>query len=224
MPFLLGVNHVAFGEDRAAPCDARGAACMGHQVAHLFHRIPHAQRLLVEERSGARGALAAAVVVDDGWAIQTQVLRAFAADFKDGHRLRMEFGDHAGDGFEFVFEIQTQDFGDGAAARSGDADAFDGRFGYDVVELLQKVVGGLDGAAGDAAIAGKDQGRIGTDHPEFRSMGAERLQDAAIRGTAYGGQFQADGADVQTDINAHSFAVPSHDRRPAPAIQYLRSE
>ena len=127
------------------------------QVAHFFHRILHAQRLLVEEGAGAGRALAAAVVVQDAAVFQADVLRAFAADLEDRLHVRVEGAHHARDGFELVLEVEAENFGDGAAAGAGDADAFDAVFRHGLVEFVQQVVGGLDGAAGDAPVFGKHQ-------------------------------------------------------------------
>ena len=108
----------------------RAAQLAPHTTSPDFlHRVLHAQRLLVEERAGAGGAFAGAVVIDDVAAVQADVLGAFAADFEDRADLRIERADHAGDGFEFVLEEEAQHLGDGAAAGAGDADAFDAVFG-----------------------------------------------------------------------------------------------
>src|ERR1039457_2207823 len=177
---LLGVDHVALGEDRAAAGDARGATGGADYLADLFDRILHAQGLLVEDGAGAGGAFAGAVVIDDGRAFETDVLGAFAADFEDRADLRVDRADHAGDGLELVFEEQAQDTGDGAGAGAGDADAFDAIFGHDFVKLVQQIVSGLDGAAGDAAVFGKDQrlaGQLG--EAELGGGGAEGFEDGA---------------------------------------------
>jgi hypothetical protein len=71
---LLRVDHVALGEHRAAPGDARRATGARHHAPHFFHRVLHAQRLLIEERSGAGRALARAVVIHDVAAIQRMYL------------------------------------------------------------------------------------------------------------------------------------------------------
>ena len=92
-------------------------------------------------------------------ALQPDVLGAFAADFEDRADLRVDRAHHAGDGLELVLEEQAQHLGDGAAARAGDADALDAVLGDGFVELVQQVVGGLDGAAGDAAVLGEHQRR-----------------------------------------------------------------
>jgi len=54
---LLRVDHVALGEHRAAPRDPRRALGRADDPADLLHRVLHAQRLLIEERPGARRAL-----------------------------------------------------------------------------------------------------------------------------------------------------------------------
>ena len=201
---LLGVDHVALGEHRAAAGDARGATGAGDHAAHFLHGVLHAQRLLVEERPGAGGAFARAVVIHDAAAIQTNVFGAFAADFEDRAHLRVDRADHAGDGFEFVLEEQPQHLGDGAAAGTGDADAFDAVLGNHFVELAQQVVGGLYGAAGDAAVIGERQGLAGeVAEAELRVGFAEGREGRPIRGFTEGGELQTDGADVQTEIDAH---------------------
>ena len=211
---LLRVDHVALGEHRAAPGDPRRALGRADDPADLLHRVLHAQRLLIEERPGTRRALARPVIVHDAAAIEPDVLRAFPADFEHRAHLRVDRPHHPRDGFELIFEEQPQHFGDGAAARAGYAYAFHLGFGDDFVELLQQVVGGLNGAAGDAPVLGKDQRpRPHLRHAELRVRGAQGLQDRPVRRAAQGGQFETDGPDVQTDIDAHFHPVCA--RRPA---------
>ena len=90
-------------------------------------------------------------------ALEADVLGAFPADLEYRADVRVERADHARDGFEFVLEEQPQHLGDGAAARTGDADAFHAVLGDGLVEFPQQVVGGLDGAAGDAPVIGEHQ-------------------------------------------------------------------
>ena len=213
--FLLRVDHVALGEDRAASRDARRAAGRAHQAADLLDRVAHAERLLIEERAGAGGALAAAVVIHDagqcgiGLLLEADVLGAFAADFEDGAGLRVEQADHPGDGFELVLEVDAEDLRDGAAAGAGDAHALDADLGDHLVELLEEVEGGLDGAADDAAIGGEQQGEAAASggvpihEAEGGLGGAEGLKHGAILGLAQRGQLEADGADIETDIDTH---------------------
>ncbi len=201
---LLGVNHIALGEDRAAAGDARGTTGGGDHLTDLFDRILHAKRLLVEEGAGAGGAFAGAIVIDDGGAFETDVLGTFAADLEDRADVRIDRADHAGDGLELVFEEQTQDAGDGAAAGAGDTDAFDAIFGDNFVEFVQQIVGGLDGATGDATVFGKDQRLTGEfGEAELRVGGAEGFEDGLVGGLADGGELETDGADVETEIDAH---------------------
>ena len=151
------MDHVAFGEDGAAPGDAGGVAGAADEAADFLDRVLHAEGLLVEEGAGAGGAFAGAVVVHDAALLQADVFGAFAADLKDRADVRIEGADHARDSFELVFEEEPENFGDRPAARSGYANAFDTGFGDDVVEFLQEIVGGLYGAARDAAVLGKHQ-------------------------------------------------------------------
>ncbi len=139
---------------------------------------------------------------------QPNVLRAFAADLEDRLHLRMKIAHHARDGFEFVLEVQAQNFGDRAAAGAGDADAFDARLRHHFVELVQQVVGGLDGAAGDAPVVGKHQRTAaGFGQPESRISRAQRRQDGAVLSPAQGGHFDTDSADIETKIDSHGDAL-----------------
>ncbi len=88
--FLLCVDHVAFGEHRTAPRDPCRASRRRDHLADLLHGVLHAKGLLIEERAGAGGALARAVVVHDIARIEADVLGALAADFEDGADLRIE--------------------------------------------------------------------------------------------------------------------------------------
>ena len=201
---LLGVDHVALGEHRAAAGDARRATGGGHQAADLFHAILHAQGLLVQKRPGAGGAFAGAVVVQDAAVFQTYVLRTFAADFENRSHLGIEGADHAGDGLELVLEEEAEHLGDGPAAGAGDADAFDQVFRHHLVKLLQQVVGGLDRAAGDAPVIGKDE-RPAVELPEeeFGMRGAQRLEDRTISRFPQSSQLETDRPNVQANIDAH---------------------
>ena len=76
---------------------------------------------------------------------------------EDGFHVRIERAEHPRDGLELVFEVEPEDSGDGPGTRPGYANAFDQDFGNAVVEFLEKVVGGLYGAARDAAVLGKDE-------------------------------------------------------------------
>ena len=128
------------------------------------------------------------------------------ADLKDRAHVRIECTHHTGDGFEFIFEEQPQHFGEGAAARPCDADSFHPIFGYDVVEIPQQVVGGLNRAPGDALVFGKHQ-RPPVEFGEAELwMGlAELLQYRLLARISESSQFEADGANIQADINPHSF-------------------
>ena len=79
--------------------------------------------------------------------------------------------------------------------------------GNRLVELLQQVVGGLDGAARDAPVLGEHQRPLaGLSTPAGGTpglVGAERFEQRPVLRLAQGGQFQTDRADVQTDIDAH---------------------
>ena len=85
---LLRVDHVALGEHAAASRDPRRATRTAHQVAHLFHRVLHAQRLLIQERPGAGRALARAVVILNPAVLQADVLGTLAAQFEHRAHLR----------------------------------------------------------------------------------------------------------------------------------------
>jgi hypothetical protein len=105
----------------------------------------------------------------------------------------------AGDGFELVLEEEAEHLGDGAAAGAGDANAFDLLLGDGGVELAEKVVGGLDGAAGDAAVGGEDEGAGGEGaEAEVGVGGAKGFEDGAVRGGAERRQFETDGPDIET--------------------------
>ena len=65
---LLGVDHVALGEDAAAAGDAGRLAGAEHDVAHVLDVVEQAAGLLVHERAGAGGAVAVGLVVGDAGA------------------------------------------------------------------------------------------------------------------------------------------------------------
>ncbi len=80
----------------------------------------------------------------------------------------------------------------------------------------------MDGAAGDAAVFGKDQrAAIERGHAELRVGGAQRFEDGAIARLAERGKLQADGADVQADVNAH-FCLSFSVTRKAGYIQVIQ--
>ena len=56
---LLGVDHVRLGKDRAAPGDARRATGAARRRPDLLNAVKKTRGLLVNERSGAGGAIAA---------------------------------------------------------------------------------------------------------------------------------------------------------------------
>ena len=184
---LLSVDHVALGKDRTPPGDARGASCRAHHPAHLLDPVLHAHRLLVDKGARTGGALAAAVVIEDGPVFEPQVARALAADLEHRPDLRIVRRHHARDGLEFVLEVQPQDFGDGAAAGPGDPDSIDARLRDDLVKCLQQVVGGLDGATGYAAVFGKNQWGVPFDETKRGILGAQRLEGGAVLRAAQGG-------------------------------------
>ena len=89
---LLGVDHVALGEDAAAPGDAGRLAGVEHDVADVLDVVVQAARLLVHERPGAGGAVAVGLVVGDAdpaqrrVGLQADVLGGLAAHLEDGVR------------------------------------------------------------------------------------------------------------------------------------------
>ena len=160
------------------------AAALGRadDIADLFDRILHPQRLLVEKRPGAGGAFAGTVVIDDVRAFQPNVLGAFAADLEHRAHLRVERADGARDGLEFVLEKQPEHLRDGPAPRPGHADAFDPRLRNRRVKLVQQVVGGLNRAAGNAPISGEHQRPAAERaHAELGIGGAQGFEHRPVR-------------------------------------------
>src|SRR3970282_1589039 len=160
--FLLGVDHIRLGEDRAAAGNARRATRAADNFPDLLDVVKQARGLLVEKGSCAGSAIAARRVVQDsqapgcGHLIQQNVFRASPAHFKDAARLRVINGGGLGDGFDFVFKIDSENLGDELASGAGHPDAFDLFLGNPVVEFVEEIEGGLHGAALDATV-GRDQ-------------------------------------------------------------------
>ena len=83
-------------------------------------------------------------------------------------------------------------------------DAVHALFGNGLVELVQQVVSGLDRAAGDPPVIGKHQRAVlQRRHAEFRARGAKGFQHGPVTRFPQGSQLEADGSDVQTDIDTH---------------------
>ena len=88
-----------------------------HHFAHFFHRILHAQRLLVEKRPGARPRIRRSGRNRlMSRRPPADVLRALAANLEHRADLRVERAHRARDGLELVLEKQPEHLGDRPAA------------------------------------------------------------------------------------------------------------
>src|ERR1035441_3251526 len=207
---LLRVDHVALGEHAAASRNPRRASRAAHQFAHLFHRVLHAQRLLVQKRSRAGRALARAVVILNPPVLQPYVLGTLPAQFEHRAHPRVPGGHHARDRLEFVLEKETEHLGNRPASAARHSNAFHAILGYDFVQFMQQVVGGLDRAARNATVIGKQQWTlVQRDQAELRIRRAHLFQGRPVRRFTQSGELKADGPDVQTDIDRKSTRLNS---------------
>ena len=178
---LLRVDHVALGEDAAAPGDAGGLAGAEHDVAHVLDVVEQPARLLVHERAGAGGAVAVGLVVGDAGAadvarLQTDELGGLAAHLEDRLRLGMQRGDAARDGLELVLEGGVERRSDEAPAGAGDAGAVHGALGQHRQQLAEQGLGRLGRAALDAPVLRHEHRRAVDD----RQTVAGRLEEVGV--------------------------------------------
>ena len=105
---LLGVDHIAFGEDRAPAGDAGGMGGRIRDRADLIDLVEQAGGLLIDERAGAGRALAVACVIHDAGRAAVRVglerdeLRGVASDLEDRPGLWMKRADTGRESREVV--------------------------------------------------------------------------------------------------------------------------
>ncbi len=209
---LLGVDHVALGEDAAAPGDAGRLAGAEHDVADVLDLVEQAARLLVHEGAGAGGAVAVALVVGDAdraavaGRLEADELGGLAAHLEDGDDVGVQGGDPAGDGLELVLEVGLERLAHEAAAGARHAHAGDGAVGQGGAQVVEEALDGLARAPLDAPV-GDDEQRPAVDQGEPVGRGLEEggvvaqqpLVQPDVVGTAHEGGLQTDAADIDTE-------------------------
>ncbi len=129
--------------------------------ADLLYLVAEAGGLLIDERPGARRAVAVGLVVEDpAVGIQADELRGLAAHLEQGADRGTE--DHCGahDRLELVLGPKTEP-GQDRAAGPGDPNADDGAARKPSDELLEERSCCADGVALEAAVMGEDKRQVG---------------------------------------------------------------
>ena len=181
------MDHVRLGEDRATAGDRGGFAGLADDVAHVFDVVQQPVGLLVHERARARRAVAVGAVVGDahaacaGVGLEVDELGGLAAHLEDGGDVGVERADGAGDSPELVLVGQVEQFADQTATSAGDARMSDDTLGQGLEHLADELAGRFGGAALDAQVLGRQDGRsagMGEDPVLTRRL----IEESAARG------------------------------------------
>ncbi len=209
---LLGVDHVALREDRAAPGDLGRALARARYAPDLLDLVAEAAGLLIEEGAGPGGAVAVGPVVGDRELARLRIrgedehLRGLAADLDEGAGRRGDGLGGRGEGAELVLRGEAGGLRDERGAGPRDAHSVEAPGGDLGEDRRQEIAGRLEGAPPEApggrdAHASRPPGDV---HPERSRMpepgGArERRRALLIVSGPQEGGLQADGSYVESE-------------------------
>ena len=229
---LLGVDHVTLGKNAAATGDLRRPGGALHDRPDVLDGILQSRSLLIEERSGARGAVPVGAVIEDaqspatGVRFEANVLAGLAADLKDGANLVMEQVHGPGGGLEIVIARQVQGLGDQFAARTGQSDRGN-RLTVEVFgQFSQDFAGRFEWSATRASWPGDQHGPVVC---SGRGQQPQKLPAAASvenridqRFGEYQRSLGADRAHIDAQVNTHLLLRPRRSRA-TPDVSAIRS-